>query len=371
MTKMGNTGPKRQAARRTIRVLIVDDSALVCHILEDRLSQEPGLEVVGTAPDPYAARDKIVQLRPDVMTLDVEMPRMNGVDFLKRLMPQYPIPVIMVSSLTKKGTRIAIEALEAGAVDFVTKPSADLGHGLENMLMELSTKIKIASTANVSHWKEKLFQLPSEQRILPVKEFKKADERVIAIGASTGGIEAITEIVSKLPPLTPGVVIVQHMPPVFTTMFADRLNSKSSMFVKEAENGDMIKPGVVLVAPGDKHLHIEKLGRSFRIKITNGDKVCGHRPSVEVMMQSMAEHVGAKGIGVMLSGMGSDGANGMLAMRNAGARTIAQDEFTSVVFGMPKEAHKCGGVEKLMPLQKIVNEVIRLLSCSNNRSKRR
>jgi two-component system chemotaxis response regulator CheB len=362
MIKSKNSNTERQTFKRVIRVLIVDDSALVCQILKDRLSQEPGLEVVGTAPDPYAARDKIVQLRPDVMTLDVEMPRMNGVDFLRRLMPQYPIPVIMVSSLTRKGTSIAIEALEAGAVDFVTKPSADLFHGLENMLMELCTKIKIASTANVSHWKKKLFQLPSEQRIMPAKEFKKAGERVIAIGASTGGIEAITEIVTKFPPLTPGVVIVQHMPPVFTTMFADRLNSKSSMFVKEAEDGDLIKPGLVLVAPGDKHLHIEKLGKSIRVKITNGDKVCGHRPSVEVMMQSMAKHVGANGIGIMLSGMGNDGANAMLSMRNAGARTIAQNESTSVVFGMPKEAYKCGGAERLMPLKKIANEVIKFLS---------
>ncbi|UCD66799.1 MAG: chemotaxis response regulator protein-glutamate methylesterase [Deltaproteobacteria bacterium] len=348
--------------KRTIRVLIVDDSALVCKILKERLSREPGIEVVGTAPDAYGARDKIVQLRPDVMTLDVEMPRMNGVEFLRRLMPQYPIPVIMVSSLTKKGTRIAIESLEAGAVDFVTKPSADLGHGLENMLMELCTKIKIASTANVSHWKEKRIQLPSEQRILPVKKFKKSEEKVIAIGASTGGIEAITEIVSKFPAETPGVVVVQHMPPVFTTMFADRLNSKSAMLVKEAVNGDMIKPGLVLVAPGNKHLRVEKSGSRFQVKISEEDKVCGHRPSVEVMMQSIAKYVGANSIGIMLSGMGSDGAKGMLAMRKSGARTLAQDEATSVVYGMPKEAFQCGGAECLMPLQKIAAEVIRLLS---------
>ena len=362
MTETRNSGEKRRTVKRTIRVLIVDDSSLVCEILKDRLSKEPGIEVVGTAPDPYAARDKIVQLRPDVMTLDVEMPRMNGVEFLRRLMPQYPITVIMVSSLTKKGTRIAIESLEVGAVDFVTKPSADLGRGQENMLMELCTKIKIASTANVSHWKKKRVQFPSEQRILPEKEFKKSDEWVIAIGASTGGIEAITEIVSKFPSLTPGVIIVQHMPPMFTTMFADRLNTKSAMLVKEAESGDMIKPGLALVAPGDKHLHVEKSGKSFRVKISNEDKVCGHRPSVEVMMKSVAKYVGAKSIGIMLSGMGSDGAGGMLAMSKTGARTIAQDEATSVVFGMPKEAYKCGGAERLMPIQKIAAEVIKLLS---------
>jgi two-component system chemotaxis response regulator CheB len=357
-----NNSADLRAPKRMIRVLIVDDSALVCEILKERLLREPGIEVVGTASDAYGARDKIVQLRPDVMTLDVEMPHMNGVEFLRRLMPQYPIPVIMVSSLTKKGTQVAIESLEAGAVDFVTKPSADLGYGLENMLMELCTKIKIASTANVSHWKKKRIQLKPEKQILPGTSFKKSAEKVIAIGASTGGIEAITEIVSKFPAETPGVVVVQHMPPIFTTMFADRLNSKCAMLVKEAANGDTIKPGMVFIAPGDKHLRIEKSAAGYQLKITDDDKVCGHRPSVEVMMQSMAKHVGLNAIGIMLSGMGSDGANGMLAMRRAGARTIAQDEATSIVFGMPKEAYERGGAERLLPLQKIAAEVVRLLS---------
>ncbi len=351
-----------RVTKRTIRLLIVDDSALVCEILRERLSRERGIEVVGTASDAYGARDKIVQLRPDVMTLDVEMPHMNGVEFLRRLMPQYPIPVIMVSSLTKKGTQTAIESLEAGAVDFVTKPSADLGYGLENMLMELCTKIKIASTSNVSHWKQKRVQLKPETQKIPAAAFKNAEEKVIAIGASTGGIEAITKIVSSFPADTPGVVIVQHMPPIFTTMFADRLNSKCDMLVKEAEKGDIIKPGLILVAPGDKHLRVEKSASGYRLRISDDEKVCGHRPSVEVMMQSMAKHVGPNAVGIMLSGMGSDGADGMLAMRRAGARTMAQDEATSIVFGMPKEAFERGGAERLLPLQKIAAEVIRLLS---------
>ena len=357
-----NNSANLRVPKKMIRLLIVDDSTLVCEILKDRLSRERGIEVVGTASDAYGARDKIVQLRPDVMTLDVEMPHMNGVEFLRRLMPQYPIPVIMVSSLTKKGTQTAIESLEAGAVDFVTKPSADLGYGLENMLMELCTKIKIASTANVSHWKQKRVQLKSETKLMPEASFKNAEEKVIAIGASTGGIEAITEIVSKFPVGTPGVVVVQHMPPIFTTMFADRLNSKCAMLVKEAAKGDIIKPGLVLVAPGDKHLRVEKSAAGYRLRISDDDKVCGHRPSVEVMMQSMAKNVGSNAIGIMLSGMGSDGANGMLAMRRAGARTMAQDAATSIVFGMPKEAFERGGAERLLPLQKIAAEVIKLLS---------
>jgi two-component system chemotaxis response regulator CheB len=348
--------------KRKIRVLIVDDSALVREVLSERLSREPGIDVVGAASDAYDARDKIVKLQPDVMTLDVEMPRMNGVEFLRRLMPQYPLPVVMVSSLTQKGKRIALESLEAGAIDFVAKPSADLGEGLGNMMMELCTKIKIASTANVSHWKRKRQTLPSERQVAGAKEMKRVNRTVIAIGASTGGIEAITEIVSRLPASSPGVVIVQHMPPMFTKMFADRLNSKSAMLVKEAEDGDLIVPGRVYVAPGDKQLRVKKSNGSYSVKISDDEKVCGHRPSVEVLMQSMAASVGNFGIGIMLSGMGGDGANGMLAMRSAGARTVAQDETTSVVYGMPMEAHKRGGVEKVLPLQEIAGEVIKLLS---------
>jgi two-component system chemotaxis response regulator CheB len=347
---------------RTIRVLVVDDSAMVREILRERLSSESGIEVVGTATDAYDARDKIVKLHPDVMTLDVEMPKMNGVEFLRRLMPQYPLPVIMVSSLTKKGKRFALDSLEAGAIDFVAKPSADLGQGLDNMLMELFTKIKIASTANVSHWKKMRQAFPAEQKPLASEELKKAKNTVIAIGASTGGIEAITEIVSKLPASSPGVVIVQHMPPMFTAMFADRLNVKTALLVKEAENGDVILPGQVYVAPGDKHLRVERTNGSYRVKITDDEKVCGHRPSVEVMMQSMAKNVGSYGIGVMLTGMGGDGADGMLAMRQTGARTIAQDEASCVVYGMPKEAYERGGVQRVLTLQKIAGEILKLLS---------
>ena len=344
---------------RKIRVLVVDDSTLVRDILTRGLNADPGLEVVAAAPDAFAARDKIVELKPDVMTLDVEMPRMDGVEFLRRLMPQYPIPVVMVSSLTLQGKRITLEALEAGAVDFVSKPATDLARGLDSLMMELRTKIKIASSANVSHWKGKRPTL--QKQITASKSLAESTDKVIAIGASTGGTEAIREIITRFPAVTPGVVIVQHMPAGFTQMFAERLNTQCAMEVKEAENDDRIMPGRILIAPGDYHLKVVRSGGIYKAKCFTGEKVCGHCPSVEVMMESVAEQVGANAIGVMLTGMGRDGADGMLAMKNAGARTLAQDEASSVVFGMPNEAYKRGGAERLISLNKIAQEVINLI----------
>jgi len=361
-----DTPPADNDTTRTakrIRVLIVDDSALVRNILAEGLSKDPGIEVVGMAPDPFVARDKIVQLRPDVLTLDVEMPRMDGVDFLRRLMPQYPMPVVMVSALTQKGKRITMEALEAGAVDFVSKPSTDLARGLDSMMMELRTKVKIASNANVSHWKSKRPLLPSERRPLSApRALAESTDKVIAIGASTGGTEAIRAVISRFPATMPGVVIVQHMPPGFTKMFAERLNSICDMQVKEAESGDRVMNGRILIAPGDVHMTIVRSGGIYKVRCEPGDKVCGHRPSVEVLMNSVAKHVGANAIGVMLTGMGADGAGGMLAMRENGARTLAQDEASSVVFGMPNEAYKRGGAERLVPLDNIADELLKLLS---------
>ncbi|HIJ77991.1 MAG: chemotaxis response regulator protein-glutamate methylesterase [Desulfobulbaceae bacterium] len=345
-----------------VRVLIVDDSSLVRSILSEGLSKDPGIEVVGMAPDPFVARDKIVQLKPDVLTLDVEMPRMDGVDFLRRLMPQYPIPVVMVSALTQKGKRITMEALEAGAVDFVSKPTTDLARGLEGMMMELRTKVKIAKNANVSHWKSKRQVLPSERVLSAPRALAESTDKVIAIGASTGGTEAIRTVISRFPATMPGVVIVQHMPPGFTKMFAERLNGICDMQVKEAESGDRVMPGRILIAPGDIHMRIQRSGGIYKVVCEPGEKVCGHRPSVEVLMQSVAKHVGANAIGVMLTGMGADGADAMLAMRQSGARTMAQDEASSVVFGMPNEAFKRGGAEKLVPLDKIAASIMQLLS---------
>jgi two-component system chemotaxis response regulator CheB len=346
---------------RPIRVLVIDDSALVRDILAKGLGMDAGIEVVGTAPDPYVARDKIVQLKPDVLTLDVEMPRMDGVEFLRKLMPQYPLPVIMVSALTERGKQITLEALESGAVDFVTKPKTDVARGLNAMLLELRTKVKIASTANVSHWKHKRFER-APTGTLSGKALAESTDKVIAIGASTGGTEAIREVITKFPPTCPGVVIVQHMPSGFTRMFSERMNSLCVMEVKEAEHGDRIMPGRVLIAPGGLHLRVVRSGGIYTADVAPGELVQGHCPSVEVMMNSVAEHVGANAVGVMLTGMGRDGADAMVAMRQAGARTMAQDEATSVVFGMPKEAYERGGAERLFPIDQIAPAVIGLLS---------
>lgn len=345
---------------KKIRVLIVDDSALVRDILAQGLAQDPGIEVVGTAVDPYNARDKILELRPDVLTLDVEMPRMDGVEFLRKLMPQYPLPVVMVSSLTERGKQVTLDALDAGAVDFVTKPRADVARGLKSMIIELATKVKIASTANVAAWKHRK-PAPSVVPVSSGKALAESTDKVIAIGASTGGTEAIREVITRFPATTPGVVIVQHMPPGFTKMFSERMNQLSMMEVKEAEDGDRIVTGRVLIAPGAKHMRVVRAGGQYKVEVKPGDLVNGHCPSVEVMMLSVAEHVGRNAVGVMLTGMGRDGADAMKAMRTAGARCIAQDEASSVVFGMPKEAYERGGAERLVSLGNMSQTVLELL----------
>jgi two-component system chemotaxis response regulator CheB len=342
---------------KRIKALVVDDSAMVREILSRGLSMDPSIEVVGTAADPFIARDKIIELKPDVLTLDVEMPKMDGVDFLRHLMAQHPMPVLMVSALTQAGKKITLEALEAGAVDFVTKPSANIAQGLNEMLAELREKVKIAAGANVG-WRKpnsSIHQKPVEAKTQVLTELT---DKVIAIGASTGGTEAIRQVVTQFPATAPGVVIVQHMPAGFTKMFAERLNQLCPMSVKEAESGDRIIPGRILVAPGDFHMTVHRFGREYQVHCSEGEKVCGHRPSVEVLLQSIAKNVGSNAVGIILTGMGHDGADGMVAMREAGARTIAQDEATSVVFGMPKVAYERGGVERLAPIQNIAQIVI-------------
>ena len=338
----------------------MDDSALVREILATGLNSDPEIEVVGTATDPFNARDKILKLRPDVMTLDVEMPKMDGVEFLHQLMPQFPVPVVMVSALTERGKKITLEALEYGAVDFVTKPKSNVANGLQEMMQQLILKVKVASTANVSHWKNKPKRTETSAR--PIRPLAASTNQVIVIGASTGGTEAIKDVITRLPVNAPGVVIVQHMPAGFTKLFAERMNELCAMEVREAANGDSVIPGRILIAPGEMQMKLLRSGGSYRVSCKEGPKVNGHRPSVEVLMKSASVALGKHAVGVMLTGMGGDGAKGLLAMRQAGARTLAQDEASCVVFGMPRVAWELGAAERLVPLNKISDMVLNWLN---------
>lgn len=337
-----------------IRVLVVEDSLVFRELLVQGLRRDPGIEVVATAKDPYEARDAIVEYRPDVMTLDVELPRMNGIEFLRKLMPQYPLPVVVISSLSDK----VFDAMNAGAVDFVAKPSLTDRGQLENFIRtELLVKIKIASTAKISAIKRKI--APSE----PQSFNSRGKELVIAIGASTGGTEAIFSVVKDYGADLPGIVIVQHMPPGFTEMYARRLDDQCRVRVKEARTGDRVLPGTVLIAPGgDKHMHLVKINGMYQVEIKAGPKVNGHCPSVDVLFESVAKVAGSNALGIILTGMGGDGAKGLLAMRKAGARTIGQDESTCVVYGMPKVAYDLGAVEYQEKLQDIAKRTYSVLS---------
>jgi len=347
---------------KVIKVLVVDDSALVRQILSQGLSQDKGIDVIATAPDPFVARDKVVKLKPDVITLDIEMPRMDGIEFLQRLMPQFPVPVVVVSSLTEKGKTTTFEALKAGAVDFVTKPSSQFGgQGLNNILCELRDKIKVASQVDVSKWKSKEKQ-SSIPKVRSDKALSETTDKVIAIGASTGGTEALRRILVTLPAVFPGIVITQHMPPGFTKSFADSLNRDCQMEVLEASDGDRVLPGRILIAPGGLQMTVVRSGGTYLVKCKEGAKVSGHCPSVDVLMHSVAQAAGANSIGVVLTGMGRDGADGLLSMRKAGSRALAQDEKTSVVYGMPKEAFENGAAEKVLPLENIPNQLMSWLS---------
>lgn len=346
---------------KVTKVLIIDDSALVRDILKKGLSADSTIEVVGAAPDVFVGRDMIVEYKPDVLTLDIEMPRMDGVEFLRRLMPQFPLPVVVVSSLTQKGKSITLQALEAGAVDYVPKPTADVARGLEDMMLELRTKIKIASTANVAHWKNK--RIDRAAHTLPgSKALAESTDKVIAIGASTGGTEAIRRVLEPLPATMPGIVIVQHMPKGFTKTFADRLNEVCMLQVKEAETGDRITNGKVLIAPGDFHMKVVRRGGYYEVICVEGEKVNGHRPSVDVLFYSVAEQVAANAYGIILTGMGGDGGKGLKEMKDKGAKTIGQDENSSIVYGMPKVAFDLGGVDKQLPLEQIPISIVQTVT---------
>lgn len=341
-----------------IKVLIVDDSAIVRKVFSEELSKEKGIKIVGTAPDPYVARDKIVKLKPDVITLDVEMPRMDGITFLKKLMKYYPLPVIIVSSLTPKGGKMALEAIESGAIEVLAKPGSSYSIG--DMSCQLADKIRAAAHARIPRVKENRASTSSDDTrvVVASKALKKTSNKVIVIGASTGGTEALKRVLTKLPYTSPGVLVVQHMPPQFTTAFAERLNSLCQINVKEAEDGDTIVPGKALIAPGNYHMLLRRSGARYYVLIKDGPMVCHQRPSVDVLFNSVAEYAGANVVGVILTGMGSDGAGGMLKMKEAGARNIAQDEASCVVFGMPREAIKSGGVDKVVSLDRIAQEII-------------
>lgn len=336
---------------QVIKVLIIDDSIFFREILAEGIASDKRIEVVGVAGDPFEARDKILELNPDVITLDIEMPRMDGLEFLRKLLPQYPIATLVVSVHGDK----VLSALESGAVDFVKKPLKGQGNIMEVFIQELIVKIKIASMANVSAYKNK------SVTVLKGKMRDSAEKNVIAIGASTGGTEAIHQIIQALPRNMPGIVVVQHMPEVFTRMYSERLNSVCQMEVKEAQDGDYVCPGRVLIAPGgSRHMIIRKIENGYIVKCYEGEKVNGHRPSVDVMFQSMAKAVGSDAIGVLLTGMGYDGAKGLLEMKKAGAITLGQDEESSVVYGMPKVAFDIGGVMEQLPLNAIAQKLYTL-----------
>lgn len=342
-----------------IKVLIIDDSAIVRRVFTEIISREPGMEVVGAAPDPYVARDKIVRLKPDVITLDLEMPRMDGLTFLKKLMRYHPLPTIIVSSLTPQGSRMALDALELGAVEVLAKPGGAFSVG--DLGRQLVEKIRAAAlTRPKKPQAQSVPETPSADLAIPLK----TTDKVIAIGASTGGTEAIKEILLGLPPTSPGIVIVQHMPPKFTTAFAERLNQLCALEVKEAEDGDAVLTGRALIAPGNYHMLLRRRGGRYFTEVKSGPPVHHQRPSVDVLFNSAAVSAGGNAIGVLLTGMGADGAEGLLAMKERGAYTIAQDETTSVVYGMPKEAVKRGAALKVLPLQSISREIQKVLASS-------
>ena len=343
-----------------IRVLIVDDSALIRKLLTAMLKRAPEIDVVGAAPDPMVARDMIRELKPDVITLDVEMPKMDGIAFLEKIMTLRPTPVIMVSSLTQRGAQVTFQALELGAVDFVPKPTVDLEANMGSLANELIAKVTMAANTKV----RALNPSAAGKRSAPVSF--DTTETLIAIGASTGGVELLTRMIRRFPPNAPATVITQHMPPNFTKNFADRLNKICAVRVKEAQDGRRIVPGQVVIAPGDSHLKIVRHGADYVCRLDRGGtRVSGHCPSVDVMFESVAKSCKARAIGVILTGMGKDGARGLLDMREAGAQTIGQDETSSLVYGMPKAAFELGAVMQQLPDSKIVDQLMSIASKSS------
>ncbi len=339
------------------KVLIVDDSSLMRQLLTQIISSDPDLEVVGTAGDPFIAREKIKALHPDVLTLDVEMPRMDGLTFLEKLMRGHPMPVVMISSLTESGAETTLRALSLGAVDYIAKPKLDVSSGTLEQSNDIVSKVKAAAKVKVRGGKPR----DATSASLPAGYHITATHKVVAIGASTGGTEALKDLLSSLPPDFPGVVMVQHMPEAFTRPFSERLNSLCRIRVQEARDGDRILPGHALLAPGGHQMQVIRRGMEYAVKVYRGERVNRHLPSVDVLFSSCAKQLGKNAIGVLLTGMGADGAKGMLEMKVAEAHTIAQDEATCVVFGMPREAILLGAVDQVLPLGRISNALLHRL----------
>ncbi len=349
------------------RVLIVDDSAVVRQTLTSIFQSDKEIEVMGTASDPYVAAHKIQEEIPDVITLDIEMPRMDGLTFLRKIMTQHPIPVVIISSLTDKGSQTAIRALEYGAISIITKPKLDTKKFIEESKILLCDTVKAAAMSRVERKKISVTPLEVTPKLSAdvilqkshQSSMLKTTELVVAVGASTGGTEALREFLVALPHDAPGIIIVQHMPELFTRSFANRLNELCKITVKEAANNDSVIRGRALIAPGNYHMLLKRSGARYFVEIKSGPLVNRHRPSVDVLFRSTARYAGANALGIIMTGMGDDGAKGMLEMKEAGAYTIAQDEKSCVVFGMPKEAIKLGGVDKILPLEQMANYIIK------------
>ena len=360
-----DSGPYSEYQRAAmIKVLIVDDSAVVRKILSDQLSRYEDIDIVGTAVDPYVARDKIIKLKPDVITLDLEMPRMDGLSFLAKLMKHYPLPVIVLSSLTPRNSETAIKALDLGAVEVLCKTGS--AYSTQDASRQLVHAIRAAANAKVSAVSSSNVDGRHEKVSLSSGLLTKTTHQIIAIGASTGGTKAIEAVLKDLPAGSPGTVIVQHMPETFTKTFAERLNSLCPMEVREAQDNDHVVPGLALIAPGNHHMVLHRSGGNYLVQIKGGPRVHYQRPSVDVMFHSVAKHAGRNAVGVILTGMGADGAKGMLAMHQNGAYNISQDEQTCVVFGMPKEAIKLGGVHEIQPLHKVPKAIFNALARNGN-----